>query len=81
MQYHLEPHKMLNAKKLGLEVFLRESQLLGERIVPFTKATLWRKVRDKSFPQPVKLSAGVTAWKLSDIQEWQRAQLEAASVQ
>jgi len=63
----------------ALETYIRQSQLLRDRIVPFSPATLWRKVKDGSFPAPVKLSAGVTAWKLRDIQDWQRAQVQPGS--
>lgn len=71
---------MLNASQnTGLETYIRQSQLLRDRIVPFSPATLWRKVKDGTFPTPVKLSPGVTAWKMRDIQEWQRKQVEPAS--
>ena len=36
----------------------------------FSASTIWRKVRDGSFPKPVKLSAAVTAWKAADIRAW-----------
>nr|WP_186122885.1 AlpA family phage regulatory protein [Burkholderia gladioli] len=72
---------MGNAQNLGLEAYLRISQLISGRFVPFSKPTVWRKVREGTFPAPVKLSAGVTAWKLSDIQEWQRAQAKPESEQ
>ncbi|WP_082565259.1 AlpA family transcriptional regulator [Duganella sp. Root1480D1] len=39
-------------------------------ILPFSAATLWRKVADGSFPRPLKLSAGVTAWRWEDIHDW-----------
>ena len=39
-------------------------------ILPVSPATIWRWVRDGSFPQPFKLSAGVTAWHLSDIEQF-----------
>ncbi|MEM5330357.1 AlpA family phage regulatory protein [Paraburkholderia sp. JHI2823] len=54
----------------GLEKYIRPSQLVKERFVPFSSPTLWRKVRDRSFPQPVKIG-GVTAWPLSVIRSWQ----------
>jgi prophage regulatory protein len=38
--------------------------------VPFSAPTLWRKVKAGTFPKPVKLSAGVTAWRVSDIRAW-----------
>jgi predicted DNA-binding transcriptional regulator AlpA len=33
--------------------------------LPFSSATLWRKVKTKTFPQAVKLSENLTAWKRS----------------
>jgi len=50
--------------------FLRQSQVLA--MVPISGATLWRWVKAKKFPAPVKLSIGVTAWRLSDVREWER---------
>lgn len=54
----------------GLEKYIRPSQLVKERFVPFSAPTLWRKVRDGNFPQPVRIG-GVTAWPLSVIRAWQ----------
>jgi prophage regulatory protein len=51
--------------------YLRQTDLVGSRkqgtrgIIPFSPATLWRKVKAKEFPQPVKLSAGVTAGRVA----------------
>lgn len=56
--------------------FIRQSQLVGNKskgvtgVIPFSPATLWRKVSSGEFPAPVKLSAGVTAWKVEDVRAW-----------
>jgi predicted DNA-binding transcriptional regulator AlpA len=56
--------------------FVRQSQLIGDRkkgvtgVIPFSSATLWRKVGLGEFPAPVKLSVGVTAWKVEDVRAW-----------
>lgn len=56
--------------------FVRQVDLVGDRkksvrgIIPFSQATLWRKVKAEEFPQPVKLSAGVTAWRVEDVRAW-----------
>ncbi|MBM4230765.1 MAG: AlpA family phage regulatory protein [Gammaproteobacteria bacterium] len=34
--------------------------------------TVWRWVREGRFPKPVKLGPGVTAWRLSDLERWER---------
>lgn len=49
--------------------YIRQAQLLGGAL-PFSASTLWRKVRAGEFPAPVKLSAGVTAWKVEDVRAW-----------
>ena len=53
--------------------FVRQAQLLTS-VLPFSAATLWRRVRDHSFPAPVKLSAGVTAWRVEDVRAWMENQ-------
>jgi prophage regulatory protein len=49
--------------------FVRQAQLIPA-IVPFSSATLWRKVKAEKFPAPVKLSERVTAWRVEDIRAW-----------
>ena len=48
--------------------YVRQSQLL--RFIPFSSATLWRKVSAGQFPRPRKLSERVTAWDVADIRAW-----------
>ena len=57
--------------------FIRESQLVRshkhpERPTPlqFSPSTLWRYVKAKSFPQPVKLGAGITAFNVGAVRAW-----------
>jgi len=45
--------------------------------LPVCKNTLWNWVRKGIFPAPVKLSRGVSAWKLEDVEAWLAAR-EAA---
>lgn len=52
--------------------YVRQSQLIPA-IVPFSSATLWRKVKDGTFPAPVKLSERVTAWPVESIRAWMQA--------
>ena len=55
--------------------FLRLPQVL--QFIPFSKSNLWARVRDGSFPAPVKLGPRVTAWRVADI----RALIERLSKQ
>ena len=55
--------------------YLRLSQIIGRPkanppvpgIIPVSASTWWAGVKSGKFPAPVKLSANVTAWKISDI--------------
>ncbi len=58
--------------------FLRQSQLIPQ-IIPFSPATLWRRVKDGTFPAPVKLSARITAWRVEDIRAWMQDRLSQKS--
>lgn len=42
--------------------------------LPFSEPTLWRKVKEGSFPAPVKLSERVTAWNVGTVRAWMAAQ-------
>ena len=45
--------------------------------LPFSAPTLWRKVREGTFPKPVKLSDRVTAWNVGAVRAWLTAQAAA----
>lgn len=56
---------MFNELRSG---FIRQQQLLD--LLPFSSATLWRKVKASDFPAPLKLSKRVTAWRVEEVREW-----------
>jgi prophage regulatory protein len=64
------------ATTLPNDGFIRQAQLVGNKdkgitgVIPFSPATLWRKVNSGDFPAPVKLSVGVTAWRVEDVRAW-----------
>ena len=58
--------------------YLRQSQLIPV-IVPFSSATLWRKVKSGEFPAPVKLSERITAWRVEDVRAWMSSRSAAAA--
>jgi predicted DNA-binding transcriptional regulator AlpA len=47
---------------------IRQRELIKR--LPFSAATLWRKVKDGSFPVPIKLSKRITAWRVKDVSAW-----------
>lgn len=62
------PHQFDHALVLPDTGFVRQRLLL--RFVPFSKSTLWRRVKAGEFPAPVKLSTGITAWKAEEVRSW-----------
>ncbi len=63
--------------RLPDSAYIRESQLIQNprqlanyAPLPFSSPTLWRKVKQGSFPKPIKLSARVTAWRVGDVRAW-----------
>ena len=65
--------------------FIREAQLVQSpkrpgtpAPLPFSAPTLWRMVKNCTFPKPHKLSARVTAWRVSEIRAWMTAQSQQA---
>lgn len=57
--------------------FVRLSDL--RTIIPLSDSTIWRRVRQGTFPAPVKLSERVTAWRCESIRQWLDAQGKQAA--
>ena len=47
--------------------------LVNYGVLPYSATTIWRKCKQGEFPQPVKLSAGITAWRVGDIRMYLEA--------
>lgn len=45
-------------------------KLLAERF-SISRATVWRWVSENKLPKPIKLAAGTTRWRLSDIEAFE----------
>jgi predicted DNA-binding transcriptional regulator AlpA len=44
--------------------------LIDFKVVPYSATTIWRKCRSGEFPAPIKVSAGITAWRIGDIRKY-----------
>ena len=44
--------------------------LVNYKVLPYSATTLWRKCRSGEFPLPIKVSSGITAWKVGDIRSY-----------
>ena len=49
---------------------------LAERGVPFSRQHLWRLIKAKRFPAPVKLGGNTNRWVESEVDDWLRRQIE-----
>lgn len=68
------------SEQLPATGYIRQKQLVGCRatdrrpaqggIIPFSATTLWRKIKAGEFPEPVKLSENVIAWRVEVIRAW-----------
>ena len=61
-----------NQSPLPAVGFVRQASILP--VLGFSATTLWRRVKQGTFPQPIKLSERVTAWRAEDIHAWMAAQ-------
>lgn len=75
--------------KLPEEGFVRAADLVNmpakggkparRGILPVSKSTLWKMVKDGKLAPPVKLSENVTAWPVSVIREYLARQTQAGA--
>lgn len=80
MAANTNPHtpKLTTHLSIPYTGFLRLKQLVGNPdasppippLVPIGRTSLWRKVKNGTFPKPVKLGPMTTAWRAEDIRTW-----------
>jgi predicted DNA-binding transcriptional regulator AlpA len=46
--------------------------------VPWSRSTIWRKVRAGEFPQPIRLGGNSIAWLEDEVQAWIAARISAS---
>ncbi len=51
------------------------------RLVTLSRTTIWRRVREGTFPAPVSLGSTRIAWRESDIAAWMASQKLTTEVQ
>lgn len=52
------------------DLVMRSRSATNQAMLPFSRSTLWRMVKDGTFPAPVKLSARITGWRKIDVKNW-----------
>ena len=53
------------------QTFLRARQLTQR--LGIARSTLHAWTKAQQFPQPVRLSAGVVAWRVADVEAWEQS--------
>lgn len=46
--------------------------------VPWSRTTLWRRIKDGDFPPPIRISGGLNAWLESSVDAWIDARMAGA---
>jgi predicted DNA-binding transcriptional regulator AlpA len=65
----LSPKRGLRKPRTAADApFVRLNDILP--MLPFSAATLWRRVKARTFPAPTKLSRGLTVWRREDVEAW-----------
>ncbi len=64
------PHPTIAFDALPDVAMIQLRQLLSFKVVPFSATTIWRKCRIGEFPSPIKVSTGITAWRVGDIRAY-----------
>lgn len=63
----------MSPKKVAMRAYLRVSEIANNRrtgvtgIIPVSPATWWNWCKSGKAPQPIRLSAGVTVWRATDV--------------
>lgn len=54
--------------QLGLESLLRMREV--KEITKYSAATIYRKIKDGTFPRPIGLGGKAVRWRMADVQQW-----------
>jgi predicted DNA-binding transcriptional regulator AlpA len=59
--------------------FVSEAQLVKRHkndpqptLLPFSRATLWREIKQQKFPAPKKISLKRNGWELGEVRTWSK---------
>lgn len=64
---------------MALDRFIKSAEV--RRTVGLQRTVIYKRVREGSFPPPIKLGARLNVWRESDIREWMDSQAAARDEQ
>lgn len=70
MRQNINQSSIGNFQNLPDEAYIRLKQLMLMQVLPYSATTIWRLCRNGKFPHPIKVSAGITAWRVGDIRNY-----------
>jgi predicted DNA-binding transcriptional regulator AlpA len=62
------PHTTFDALPDAALIQIRP--LIHYKVLPYSATTIWRKCKQGEFPKPIKVSSGITAWRVGDIRKY-----------
>jgi len=57
---------------LSDDAMIQMRRLQSYQVVPGSPTTIWRRCNANEFPKPIKVSKGITAWRVGDIRKYLR---------
>lgn len=64
----IKPRQASTDNTTSKHKYIRLAEL--REMVPLSRATIWRRAKEGTFPRPVKLSPGIVAWNLQSVEHW-----------
>ena len=63
----------LNFDDLSDDALIRQKDLIAYSVIPFSPATMRRKGKAHTFPEPKKISGNISVFRVSDLRQWLKA--------
>ncbi|AXO13302.1 helix-turn-helix transcriptional regulator [Thalassospira indica] len=58
-------------------VFVSDKQIASRYSV--ARSTIWRWVKTRDFPNPIKLASGCSRWRIADVEAWENNKIGGAA--
>jgi prophage regulatory protein len=79
--FAVHPMEKITQQATAFKKLLLSHDDLKARGITYSRASIYRKIRDKTFPAPVKLGENKIAWLSTEIDAWIEAIAAARNVE